>query len=301
MKNGSIKFILLSFLVILFTSLLPAEEIAIFLDSRIPIFKKIAEIFQNSFPPNSYSFRLIPITPDGTSSASNIKAKHVFCIGEKSTLEALTTGLEGIFVLVINPEKNGLVDKKGTCLTPLSGIYAILDPKTVCNFITPLFPQKNVNVGIVYNPEISSFTLSQFIQAKIQGCQISSKEVTDKNNILPAFNTLDADIFIGLMDPMIYTPQTFPAILQTCILRRKGFIGYAPAHIKQGALMALYSDYEDIGRQAANILMQTTKNEISTGMHYPENFKYSLNLSIAKHLNIKIPDDVIKKASDVIS
>lgn len=305
MRNDCRKFLLLSVFMIV-TSLLPAEEISILLDSRIPIFKKIAEVFQNSFPQNSHSFHLVPVTMGENSSPlkinpSDIKSEFIFCIGEKASLEGMATGLKGVFILVINPEKSGLVDKKGYPLTPLSGIYAAIEPKAVCEFITPLIPKKNINIGIVYNPEISTFTLSQFIQSTIEGCQICSKEVTLKNNILTAFKTLKADIFIGLMDPLIYTPQTLPAILQTCILRGIPFVGYAPSHIKQGALLALYSDYEDLGRQAAEILMQMIKNEISTVMNYPQNFKYSLNLSIARHMNVKIPDAVIKKASDIIS
>lgn len=305
MKNDCRKFLLLSVFMMV-TSLLSAEEITIFLDSRIPIFKKIAEVFQNSFPPNSYSFHQVSVGAEENSSAIKSKpldrtGKFIFCIGEKASLEGRATGLKGVFILVINPEKNGLVDKKGIPLTPLSGIYSTIEPQTVCEFIAPLIPKKNITIGIVYNPEISTFTLSQFIQSTIKGCQICSKEVTLKENILPAFKTLKADIFIGLMDPLIYTPQTLPAILQTSILKRIPFVGYAPQHIKQGALLALYSDYEDLGRQAAELLIQTIKNEKPTGMHYPQKFKYSLNLSIARHMNVEIPGDVIKKASEVIS
>lgn len=305
MKNDWRKFLLLSVFMMV-TSLLSAEEIVILLDSRIPIFQKISEEFQNSLPRNTFSFRLIPITAEKTPEpmplmSPDSKKQFIFCIGEKATLQGMKTGLKGVFILVVNPEKNGLVDKKGKPLTPLSGIYSTIEPKTLCEFIALLIPKKNINIGIVYNPEISTFTLSQFIQSTVKGCQICSKEVTLKENILPAFKTLNSDIFIGLMDPLIYTPQTLPAILQTCILRRIPFVGYAPGQIKQGAMLALYNDYGDLGKQAAGILMQTIEKDAQAEMYYPQKYQYSINLNIAKHMNIKIPDTVIEGASDIIS
>ena len=79
-------------------------------------------------------------------------------------------------------------------------------------------------------------------------------------------------------------------------------MGLSSSFVTAGALMSLSCDYEDIGKQAAEIADRILKGE-SVGdipVAVPRKVSLSLNLRTADRIRLRIPDAVIESANEVI-
>ena len=81
-------------------------------------------------------------------------------------------------------------------------------------------------------------------------------------------------------------------ILLTSYRQGKPVISYSPAHVKSGALAAIYASPENIGRQIATIINQFhNKDHFSPDkLIYSDTFNIAINRQVENSLQLKLPD-----------
>ena len=119
------------------------------------------------------------------------------------------------------------------------------------------------------------------------------------NNILK----LSINSFFITPDPEIFSSQE--AVTYTLLwgLRNKiAVCGLSSGYVKNGALYALEADIPDLGRQAAELMMDYLTGKIKKEkiIKHPRKLVLSLNLRTARRLGVKVPDSVIDMAQIII-
>ena len=79
-------------------------------------------------------------------------------------------------------------------------------------------------------------------------------------------------------------------------------IGLSDNWVKSGAFYALSWDYGDLGQQSAvlqKILNGATVQSISP--EHPHKVTYTVNAKIAEHMNMEVPEDLLKNAKMVFN
>ncbi|MDH5710303.1 MAG: hypothetical protein OEZ15_01380 [Gammaproteobacteria bacterium] len=141
-------------------------------------------------------------------------------------------------------------------------------------------------------------TSNQLIIEQLQNCaqkynqNITPIIITQYINIIDALNANlpGIDALLALPDPNVYNAKTIKGILLTTYRHRKPLIGFSESFVRAGALAAIHTPIEQLGKQAAEITMQIYQDNSTQQYIYPEYFDIAINYDVAKSLKINIPD-----------
>lgn len=122
--------------------------------------------------------------------------------------------------------------------------------------------------------------------------EINQRVLSDQQNPVSHVRKLlqENDVLLSLPDPGIYNQQTLKGILLSSYRLGKPLISYSPAHVKSGALAAIYTSPEQIGKQLAELLqklLNSRRNDQQT--FYANDFKIITNQQVANSLDLDIP------------
>ena len=185
------------------------------------------------------------------------------------------------------------------------------------NIITNRNKSDNENVGAIYiDQPISrhiSFSRLAFPSLKNPGFIVSNrnKYTYDELNIIgndnfhiailnPGDNVInllshvinDSDVIIALPDPIIYNLRTTRNILLSTYRKRIPLIGFSKSYAKAGALAAIYSAPDLIGKQTGEIIVDLVNNSAFKNKSYllprlhSKYFLISVNNRVSRSLGL---------------
>ena len=112
----------------------------------------------------------------------------------------------------------------------------------------------------------------------------------------------EVDVIWTVADGRVITTETTPALILASLRQRMPLIGLSVAHVRAGALAALYCDYEDVGEQAAMLALRVLRGEPPASLRptQPRRVGLALNLRTAEHLGLNVPPDVVSEAEETM-
>ena len=97
-----------------------------------------------------------------------------------------------------------------------------------------------------------------------------------------------SDIFIPVPDSRLINIATAKWILQLSYRYRVPVIAYSQAYLNGGALAAIYSSPENVGRQTADLIIEGKRISDNGGRHRPAYFSVEFNSSVAAYLGVDL-------------
>ena len=101
----------------------------------------------------------------------------------------------------------------------------------------------------------------------------------------------EADVLLALPDSKLFNSQTIQNILLATFRDRVPFVAFSPAYVRAGALMAVYSTPEQIGRQAARTLRAVLSGRDVARLQAPQEFVVRVNGDVARALGIELENE----------
>ncbi len=127
-----------------------------------------------------------------------------------------------------------------------------------------------------------------------QGLQVQQKVLEPGHgNPVAAVRQLlqQNDNLLALPAPDIYNKRTLKGILLAAYRLRKPVISYSRAHVRAGALGALYATPEQIGDQIAELALDWIRGEPPDRSYsLARHFAIEINHQVASALNIELPE-----------
>ena len=150
------------------------------------------------------------------------------------------------------------------------------------------------SVGIISHQAIDPDT--QVLQALDQfQLTLNQYRVDADKKLLPVLRDLlsSNDALLMLPRQAIYNRDSLQAVLMTSYRMGKPAISFSPAHVKSGALAAIYSSPVDIGRHLALVVNQhrTGTPANPRGYEYARFYTISKNQRIARALLLSLPEE----------
>lgn len=101
------------------------------------------------------------------------------------------------------------------------------------------------------------------------------------------------DVLLAIPDPVVYNPYSVQAILLATYRRSVPVVGFSKAYVSAGATVAIYTTPEQVGREAARLILQSAgPNGIRLPPpRHPQEFSVSINHQVARSLGIELPDE----------
>jgi putative ABC transport system substrate-binding protein len=106
----------------------------------------------------------------------------------------------------------------------------------------------------------------------------------------------DSDALIAVPDPIIFNLRTTRSILLSTYRKRVPLIGFSESYVKAGALAALYSTPELIGKQTGEVISLFINRASSDSDPFflprlhAKYFSISVNKKVARSLGLTVPD-----------
>ena len=116
----------------------------------------------------------------------------------------------------------------------------------------------------------------------------------------PALEKLlgEVQVLLTLPDSTVVNSKTAKTLILNAYLRRIPIVGYSRAFVKAGALLAVHSTPQELGRQAGEVLAralgpQATRLPLTA---HPSYYSVSVNYQVARALDIDLPteDELLK-------
>ena len=151
------------------------------------------------------------------------------------------------------------------------------------------------HLAVLYGPTSQASAGELRNAAQRSGVNLISQHVTAGTNPNAALDQVldDSQLLLALPDPDVFTRYTVAGLLLTAYHHAVPVIGFSAAYVKAGALAAVYSTPEQIGRDAAEIVLaaRTAAGWTLPAPRYPAYYNVAVNRQVGRSLSLKLPDD----------
>lgn len=151
-------------------------------------------------------------------------------------------------------------------------------------------------VGILVSGESGDHVAELERAAKSRGLHLVVSPV-DQSGLFPALQSLlpEIDVLLALPDRALFNSQTAGHILTAAYRRRVPLVGFSPAYVKAGALLALYSTPTQAGNLGGELLSRVISAKSLPAPQWPRDFKVSINLDVANSLGFVLDEQYLSE------
>jgi putative ABC transport system substrate-binding protein len=227
----------------------------------------------------------------------------IVTVGSLATAAALSdsSSVPVVFSMVLYPRQSGFLNHPSRKVTGVS-LDVPLDLQFT--YLRRLLPGAR-RVGVLYHPEeTGGIVEAARAAAPAQGFELVAEAVGDPSQAVAALGRLmeKVEVVWTVADSHVFTPQTTSALILGALRHRIPLVGLSTAQVRAGAVAALYSDYPDVGRQTAEVVLKALRGDDPGGIPVApvRTVKLALNLRTAEHVGMRIESGLEAEAGEVV-
>jgi putative tryptophan/tyrosine transport system substrate-binding protein len=275
------------------------HSIVVLVGSDIESYRQAAEGAQKGL--QGLRAVILPVHPDlqqlkyAMEKVSLMAPQVIIAIGSEAALAAKITSLPVpvIFCLV--------VDHHEWLRVPNSWAVSMhLSPEDMFNRIRQALP--NRRIAIPYNPERTGSIIKDMTgHFSKKNIELVPIVVQKPSELGPAMAKArgDYDALWIIPDPSFVDPLSVRYIIEYSIEEHLPIIGHSEAFTKNGAVLSLAGNYEDMGQQAAEMAFQVASGRNPPRLVYPRKIRTYVNVRVARILNLRITETFIAQADRI--
>ena len=224
---------------------------------------------------------------------ARIRPDFVLCLGSKALDQAARIdGIPKIFTLIT---QSGIQPWMGR--NDILGVTLDLAPALQFRIIRQAFPRSR-RIGVLYDPKHNQKIIEEAKgAAPTAGFQLQAFPISAVREIPPAYEKLatNNDLLWTLYDPTVYSPESATYVLMQSLRNRIPIIGFSSQFAKAGAPLALYGDYQDMGRQACLQAMAVLAGETNVvRIIPPRTVRIAINEKVGRFMGIDFSPQFLK-------
>ncbi len=233
-----------------------------------------------------------------------LKPDLIFTIGTGAGIFAKNNFNDSpvIFSMVLNPADSGLINSLGDHGNNLTGVALDISPEAQFRKLKEMLPNLK-RIGVIYDSREKVWIKSVEDAASKLGLSLAALPIGSEADIPAKLDEVarDADCLWAQTDPRIYNAQTSQYILLSLIRNKIPLMAFSSQYVKAGALFSLECDYNDIGRESAQVAIKVLKGQGagSIPVSFPRKLRLTVNKRIAHVLGIEIPPQLLEEAVEV--
>lgn len=232
----------------------------------------------------------------------SLKPALVITLGSQATVWAQSSvrNTPVLFGMVLDPLAQGIDPARA--VSPMTGVSMQVPLAEQFARLRQVLPDVR-RVGTVYDARNQALINEARREATRQGLTLVGAPVGSAAEVPEAFRTLagKVDVLWSFPDTTVYSREAAQFILLFSFRNRLPLMAFSRGYVRAGALFALYADYEDVGRQLAEvaheIMSGRSPREIPIGT--PRRHALALNLRVAEALGARVPAPVRAQAEEV--
>lgn len=145
-------------------------------------------------------------------------------------------------------------------------------------------------VGVIVGPDSHGLLESLQAEVRARGLELNAVRINTETELFPALENVlsEVDVLLALPDSLVSTSHTIQSVLFTAYRHQVPVIGFSPAYVKAGALVAVHSTPAQLARQVNEILQRLSANPTLPAPQHPEYFSIAVNAHVARSLEIPV-------------
>lgn len=161
----------------------------------------------------------------------------------------------------------------------------------LCRLIVPDLHR----LAVLYGPDSRDYDRDLRRDARRLDIRLTTGQVAAGANPNAALDAVldDNQLLLAVPDPTVFNRYTVAGLLLTAYHHGVPIVGFSAAYVKAGALAAVYSTPEQIGREAAEMVLAAHEGGHWTlpAPRYPSYYNVAVNRQVGRSLNLKLPDE----------
>ncbi len=277
-----------------------AANIAVIKSASIKPYNQALSGFKSVNSAQITTYDLQQNTKQGENIVAAIKSQKpdiVYAIGTKAAVIAKENfkQLPIVFSMVSRPKKYGL-DKPN-----IAGISINIPPETQFRILKTTFKKNLRLIGVIYNPENTNEKIKRAKQAADQlGLKLLPEAAHSYHDIPKVLREVlnNIEVLWLAMDEVILNKLTIKHIILSATRHKIPILGFSPRFIKDGVLLALKTNYFDMGAQAAELAidMLNQKKPDAYKIIPPRKIIPVINVKVAKFLGLEIQPEILEQS-----
>ncbi|WP_201348340.1 ABC transporter substrate-binding protein [Neptunomonas japonica] len=152
-----------------------------------------------------------------------------------------------------------------------------------------------VTIGTVFGASSIHERERLYHAAKKTGFNIKSVALNSDDNPVNTLQPViqESDVFLAIPDQSAFNRASAKWSLFLALRLKKPLIGFSEKYVDAGALAAVFSSPQQIGKHAAETLNTYLETEVLVGPAHPKYFTVKTNLKSIQTINIQMDDAVI--------
>jgi len=208
-----------------------------------------------------------------------------------------------VFAMVVDPVQSGLLGNAARPGGNMTGVTLAVPASEVLQALRRAVPAVR-RVGIIYDPAQSQRVVREMAEtARNLGLRIVTRTVRSAADVPQAAEDLRGkiDALYAQLDGTVYSAQSAKFVLLFALRNGIPVVGFSANLVEAGALLAVYPDYADVGRQAGYIALRILSGEAvgSIAVAAPRKSLVAINLSVERTLGVRIPQSLRQSADKV--
>jgi len=208
-----------------------------------------------------------------------------------------------VFSMVLNPVASGFVSSMSNSGGNITGAAMDVPLRRQFEVIKSGIPEAR-RVVIFYSPkETEALLPSVQSAAGSEGLSFKAIPVNSEKEMMDSLKQLVSkqDILFAIADSKVYTPQNTQFIILETLRNAIPFVGISAAYVKAGALISFSCNYKENGTQAAGLALRVINGESPAKLSIttPEKIEIAVNENTAKHIQVQLPERILKEAAEV--
>ena len=242
----------------------------------------------------------------------NKRVDLILTLGTGSALSALEATekkpIPIVFSIVGDPKATGIIRTYEDSGRNITGVSMKVDVKEQFDMVKEVLPEMET-LGIIYCTEMpqavvtgkEATTAARELGWNPLTVSVTKRDLPELENIVNSVAKQVDAIYIPT-DPILNLPEYLQTIIGISDKYNIPVVSVTKKEVDDGVLMAVHCDFYEIGRQAADPIVQILSgvNVRTIPSQKPIINKLSLNLKKAKNLNIQIKRQVILKTDNII-
>lgn len=278
-------------LVSLFLLALPLQSMAatvvLVLSESGKVYQDFAQTFSESLQRSAATHRLI-ITDLGQLSKSTFpEAGLLVAAGSRAAEAVVEKGHTAPILLSMIPR--ALYDRLKPQHARMGGVFIDQPSSRYAGLVKTALPDHDM-IGLLSGRDSKESVARLLGAARDLRLRARSENVTDEAEIFPAMQKLFADggVLLATPDTSVFNARTLPSILLSAFHRKVPVVGFSPAYVSAGAVLALYSSPEQLAQQTADIARAVLSGAGMPAAQYPRNFTVSINERVARSMGLTL-------------
>lgn len=151
-------------------------------------------------------------------------------------------------------------------------------------------------LGVLFGPDSQQYQPAFEKAAAEQGLQLNVYKVDGEANLYPALQRVleENDVLLAIPDAAVYNGSSIQNVLLASYRQKIPMMGFSPAYVRAGAMLALYSSPTQIGNQTVRVIQSALSGVALQPVQLPTEFVIGVNANVARSLGFRLSEDALR-------